>query len=171
MTRFASAAGLAVLLLCAPARGAGPFDDLLQHTPTGTNTLALIDVKMPVLNGVETLRAMRAQQATAQVPVIMMTASPSAADDHAATIEQLGATLLNGKDLSVADLANVISAELLPVDPMIERAGTDLPQATGPVALIADDDVNINRLLERRLRRQGMRNRRRPWWRPRQARP
>jgi hypothetical protein len=45
MSRFASAAGLTVILLCAPARAAGPFDDLLRHTPNGTNTLALIDAK------------------------------------------------------------------------------------------------------------------------------
>ena len=45
MTRFASAVGLLALVLPAPVGAAGPYDDLLKHTPADANTLALIDVK------------------------------------------------------------------------------------------------------------------------------
>lgn len=40
--------------------------------------LVLLDVMMPVLDGVGTLKAMRADSALADVPVIMMTALPEA---------------------------------------------------------------------------------------------
>src|SRR4051794_11563911 len=38
-------AGLFALTLVNPAKAAGPYDDLLKHTPVNTNTLVLIDVK------------------------------------------------------------------------------------------------------------------------------
>ncbi|AWM41659.1 hypothetical protein GobsT_72600 [Gemmata obscuriglobus] len=36
---------VAALLACAPAAGAGPYDDLLKHSSANTNALVLIDVK------------------------------------------------------------------------------------------------------------------------------
>ncbi len=45
MLRFAPVAGLFALILSGTATAAGPYDDLLQHVPSHTNTLALIDVK------------------------------------------------------------------------------------------------------------------------------
>jgi CheY-like chemotaxis protein len=91
----------------------------------------------------------------------MMTASPAPAGTSAATIEQLGATLLRGKDLSAEELARVIAAQVLPAAPAgaTNHAALDAPDApaTGPTVLIADDDPGINHLLQTRLRRRGFR--------------
>jgi DNA-binding response OmpR family regulator len=50
------------------------LDSMIQHRPD----LVLLDVMMPVLDGVGTLTAMRADVTLAGVPVIMMTALPEA---------------------------------------------------------------------------------------------
>ncbi|MDB4987652.1 MAG: response regulator receiver protein [Myxococcaceae bacterium] len=47
---------------------------MAEHRPD----LVLLDVMMPVLDGIGTLTAMRADSALASVPVIMMTALPEA---------------------------------------------------------------------------------------------
>ena len=47
-----------------------------EHRPD----LALLDVRMPRLDGIETLRRLRQDGATARVPVIVMTANAEAAD-------------------------------------------------------------------------------------------
>ncbi|HEY1189215.1 MAG TPA: hypothetical protein VGE74_16300 [Gemmata sp.] len=42
---YRSLTAAAVVLACAPAAGAGPYDDLLKHSSPNTNALVLIDVK------------------------------------------------------------------------------------------------------------------------------
>jgi PAS domain S-box-containing protein len=79
--------------------------------------LALLDVRMPNLDGIETLRRLRSQPKTTNLPVVMMTASPGMQDEQVLAIEQMGATLLLGKNLSAQDLAGVISRHILVVEP------------------------------------------------------
>lgn len=71
--------------------------------------LVLLDVIMPVLGGVETLRQIRANAHTRAVPVVMLTASPGVADDSRVEIEQMGATLAFGKSVSPEELAATIA--------------------------------------------------------------
>jgi PAS domain S-box-containing protein len=89
--------------------------------------LALLDVRMPNLDGIETLRRLRSQPKTTDLPVVMMTASPGMQDEQVLAIEQLGATLLLGKNLSAQDLAGVISKHMLVVEPepITDSTGTD----------------------------------------------
>jgi PAS domain S-box-containing protein len=89
--------------------------------------LALLDVRMPNLDGIETLRRLRSQPKTTQLPVVMMTASPGMQDEQVLAIEQLGATLLQGKNLSARDLAGVISQHMLvaELEPVADSAGLD----------------------------------------------
>ncbi|CAN5436124.1 hypothetical protein BH09CHL1_BH09CHL1_17500 [soil metagenome] len=79
--------------------------------------LALLDVRMPNLDGIETLRRLRNQPKTSDLPVVMMTASPGMKNEQVLAIEQLGATLLLGKNLSAQDLADIISRHILIVEP------------------------------------------------------
>jgi CheY-like chemotaxis protein len=44
--------------------------------------LVLLDYMMPVLDGIQTLRALRADPATKDIPVVMMTAAPAALPDE-----------------------------------------------------------------------------------------
>jgi len=47
----------------------GPFADRSTHQPL----LLVLDINMPRLDGVETLRQIKADEATAKIPVIMLT--------------------------------------------------------------------------------------------------
>jgi len=49
--------------------------DALERLTGSPHSQVLLDVKMPLLNGVETLRAIRAHQRTSALPVIVMTGS------------------------------------------------------------------------------------------------
>ena len=75
--------------------------------------MALIDVRMPDLNGIETLRRLRLDEKTRDLPVLMMTASAGIFDAQMQAIESLGATLLRGKNISAEELARVISDKIL----------------------------------------------------------
>lgn len=44
--------------------------------------LVLLDYMMPVLDGIQTLRALQADPATKDIPVVMMTAAPAALPDE-----------------------------------------------------------------------------------------
>jgi signal transduction histidine kinase/CheY-like chemotaxis protein len=84
--------------------------------------LALLDVKMPVMDGVATLRALRETPATRALPVIMMTASPGVLDSCRSAITELGATLLIQKPFTAAELAAAIGRELAPLVPTSRRS-------------------------------------------------
>ncbi|HXZ43254.1 MAG TPA: response regulator, partial [archaeon] len=69
--------------------------------------LALIDVKMPGMDGVAALRALRADPTTRELPVIMITASPAAAGESLWVINALGGELLF-KPVSPEELTEAI---------------------------------------------------------------
>jgi CheY-like chemotaxis protein len=80
-------------------------------------SLALLDVKMPVMDGLAALRALREMPDTRSLPIIMMTASPGVVDVSRSAIEELGATLLIQKPFTAEELAAAIGRELEPAAP------------------------------------------------------
>jgi PAS domain S-box-containing protein len=93
-------------------------------------SMALIDVRMPELSGIETLERLRALPETARLPVVMMTASPGLQDAQVLAIEGLGSTLLRGKNLSAQELADLISGQILPFEDSLTAAGSRVEKTT-----------------------------------------
>lgn len=80
----------------------------LEQLRHGMIDLVLLDVEMPKLGGVDTLKAIRANPATAELPVIMMTGRT-----EASLVQQITALGVNGylvKPVSAANLAARINA-------------------------------------------------------------
>lgn len=95
--------------------------EVLDHLETETEIdLVLLDVRMPVLDGIETLLQMRAMDRTRDVPVVMMTASPGAIDDIRPTLSLFGVTELLQKPLTAEQLAQALERTLHTL-----RTGTD----------------------------------------------
>jgi PAS domain S-box-containing protein len=74
--------------------------------------LALLDIRMPRLDGVGALRALRGEEATRSMPVVMMTASPGVSATDRSAIDRLGATILLHKPSSAEELAELIGQGL-----------------------------------------------------------
>ena len=85
-------------------------DEAVEQARTHRPDLALIDLRMPGTDGVETLRRLRADPYTRDVHVIMMTASGSPSDSTKAEVWRLGASLLGGKPCTAEHLADAIAA-------------------------------------------------------------
>ena len=79
---------------------------LKEHTPA----LAILDVRMPHLGGLEVCRRMKAVKRLARVPVVILTALRDEATTHAA--EAVGADLLVHKPLEGKDLRAQVRALL-----------------------------------------------------------
>ncbi len=80
--------------------------------------LALLDVKMPGMDGVAALRALREDPATQALPVIMMTASPGVEAESSPTFATLGAAMLLHKPFTAEDLAAAIDRCLAGQQPL-----------------------------------------------------
>ena len=106
-------AGLGVLLA---ANGRSAID-LARRNPVD---VLLLDHNMPGLNGLDTLRELRADPQLRTIPVIMVTGSVMEAD-RVASLDQ-GADDVVVKPISVAELVARVRAQLPPVDP--DRAST-----------------------------------------------
>ncbi|HEX2171560.1 MAG TPA: response regulator [Dehalococcoidia bacterium] len=70
--------------------------------------LVLMDIRMPRMDGIAALRALRANPATRDVPVIMMTASPGAYDESRSVIEMIGDVALLRKPWTAEELVQAI---------------------------------------------------------------
>jgi DNA-binding response OmpR family regulator/two-component sensor histidine kinase len=70
--------------------------------------LALLDLRMPRLDGLGVLRALRDDEATRTLPVVMMTSSPGMSASDRSAIDQLGASVLLHKPSSAEELAELI---------------------------------------------------------------
>ena len=70
--------------------------------------LALIDIKMPRMDGIAVLRALRNDAATRNLAVIMMTASPGISEESRSVVEALGGAMLLSKPYTAEELAEVI---------------------------------------------------------------
>ena len=71
--------------------------------------LALIDIPMPDVSGVELLRALRSDAATHTIPVMTMSANPDTTQEHRSVIEALGATALMTKPYTIEELSGVLA--------------------------------------------------------------
>ena len=71
-------------------------------------SLALIDIHMPRRDGLGVLRALRDDEATRSLPVVMMTTSPGMSASDRSAIDQLGASVLLHKPSSAQELAELI---------------------------------------------------------------
>jgi DNA-binding response OmpR family regulator/anti-sigma regulatory factor (Ser/Thr protein kinase) len=71
-------------------------------------SLALLDIHMPRLDGLGVLRALRGDEATRTLPVVMMTTSPGMSASDRSAIDQLGASVLLHKPSSAQELAELI---------------------------------------------------------------
>jgi len=84
------------------ANGKDGLAKLEQMTPD----LAIIDYMMPVMDGVQMIRAMRAHPAYADIPVLVITAAPIAVPEDIRK-----STAILGKPFDVAALLRLISAK------------------------------------------------------------
>jgi len=87
------------------ADGAEAIEMAKRHLPG----LALIDVKMPRMDGVAALRALRADEATRDIAVIVMTASAGVSGESQRAVEGLGGLFVQGKPLTPEELAASIA--------------------------------------------------------------
>jgi DNA-binding response OmpR family regulator len=71
-------------------------------------SLALLDLRMPRLDGLGVLRALREDEATRNLPVVMMTSSAGMSASDRSAIDQLGASVLLHKPSSAEELAELI---------------------------------------------------------------
>lgn len=74
----------------------------LDELTKGTTDLMLLDIEMPIMNGIETLKKIRNNPATAELPVMFLTASVDVAD--IADAGKLGALDYIKKPFMPADL-------------------------------------------------------------------
>jgi CheY-like chemotaxis protein len=72
--------------------------------------LAVLDISMPVMTGLEATRALRADQATAEIPIILLTARATPTDVAAGVAA--GATAYVTKPFSPQDLSSTIDSVL-----------------------------------------------------------
>jgi CheY-like chemotaxis protein len=75
--------------------------------------LLLLDVRMPVMDGITALRRLRSNDATRDQAVVMMTASPGAVSDISPVLTHLGVQDLLLKPLTAAELAATIEKTLI----------------------------------------------------------
>ena len=80
--------------------------------------LVLLDIKMPVMDGVTTLRALRENASTRGLPVVMMTASPSLLEASRTTAHELGVAALLKKPFTPEELATAVDLALGRVPPL-----------------------------------------------------
>lgn len=92
---------------------------LARRTSPG---LVLMDLRMPNMDGLAALRALRAEPTTRNLPVIMMTASPGMLDESRTAMAALGGARLLAKPCTAEELAATITRSLA------EGAGGDHPR-------------------------------------------
>src|SRR5215475_5570133 len=61
-------------------RTASTGDEALRETKASLPDLVVLDVLLPVMDGLEVCRRLRADQATASVPIVMLTAKADEVD-------------------------------------------------------------------------------------------
>lgn len=112
--------------------------DGLAKAATWSPDLILCDVSMPHMNGVDVLRRLRADTATAEIPLIFTTARTDAADID--VMLQLGAVAIIKKPFKLGDLIATVRRELF----MPEASGADIaPPAYDFTARMRADGVSL----------------------------
>ncbi|MGN6759361.1 MAG: response regulator [Thermomicrobiales bacterium] len=87
---------------------AGDGEEALAIARREQLDLILLDIRMPRLDGMGVLRALRADEATRTIPVVVMTASPGALEENRSAIEALGGRVLLSKPCTPQELATAI---------------------------------------------------------------
>lgn len=82
---------------------------LARQAPLG---LVLMDLRMPNMDGLAALRALRAEPTTRNLPVIMMTASPGMPEESRPAMAALGGARLLAKPCTAEELAATIARGL-----------------------------------------------------------
>ncbi len=75
--------------------------------------LILLDMMLPGLNGIEVIKALKADEATRAIPVVVMTAYPSEAHFLQSAVRAMGAVEYLAKPVHIDDLVAMIE-RLLP---------------------------------------------------------
>jgi DNA-binding response OmpR family regulator len=81
--------------------------DALQRIRRGTYAGVILDIMLPGMNGFEVLRAVRADESLAGLPIIVLTAKGQANDRRAA--EAVGATAFITKPFSNAEIVRRVT--------------------------------------------------------------
>jgi two-component system, OmpR family, response regulator MtrA len=98
---------------------------------------------MPSLDGLGVLRALRDDEATRNLPVVMMTTSPGMSASDRSAIDQLGASVLLHKPSSAEELAELIGHGLTEGGRVSKRV------------LVVEDEEDIRRLVSIKLKGAG----------------
>ena len=85
---------------------AGDGEEALAAAATSPPALVFLDIDMPRLDGIETCRRLRAEPATADATIVMLTAA--AHDDAVERAEAAGADLFLTKPFSPLDLLRLV---------------------------------------------------------------
>ena len=109
VSRFVSAAfRLEGFKVVTTATGAAGLASARQEIPR----LILLDIMLPEMNGLDVLRHLKADAATAAIPVIVLTASAATAVERDALA--MGATAFLRKPIAAGDLVSAARAVLVP---------------------------------------------------------
>jgi DNA-binding response OmpR family regulator len=116
-------------------------DEALRSAAQSPPDLLILDLNLPVLSGTEVCRLLRAQPATAHIPIIMLTARTSEADRVGGL--DLGADDYVTKPFSLRELAARVRAVLrrkggTPLSPASVYRGTHLAADFDAVAISVD---------------------------------
>jgi CheY-like chemotaxis protein len=82
---------------------------LARQAPPG---LVLMDLRMPTMDGLAALKALRAEPTTRHLPVIILTASPGMLEESRPVVEALGGVRLMAKPCTPEELATAIARVL-----------------------------------------------------------
>lgn len=74
--------------------------------------LALIDIEMPGIDGVEALQALRADPQTHEIPVIMMSTSPEVLEENRSLIQSFDGAMLLNKPRTMEELVGALTGSM-----------------------------------------------------------
>lgn len=87
-------------------------EEAVEAATTQDLDAVFLDIRMPVLDGFNALKAIRAVRTEAELPIVMMTASPGAADAAQGMLASLGIADLLQKPISAEELARTIATSM-----------------------------------------------------------
>ncbi len=86
--------------------------DAVQLAQEQQPGLVLLDIRMPEMDGITALQTLRADSATRDLPVIMMTGYPGALEENRSAMLNLGAPAILSKPFTAEQLARAIAQAL-----------------------------------------------------------
>ncbi len=101
--------------------------EALERVRDTSPSLVLMDIRMPVMDGVEALRRLRMQEETSRIPIVMMTASPGVMESNRSAVELLGGGVILSKPWTAEELAAVIGRAGLPFGLALPALSSEAP--------------------------------------------